>query len=99
MKTLVVGKMAQLVNELSVPPTCEKRVPQAVRAPFRHMSTRSGHLRQLAQKCGVRAAAAKDAVTRASFEAERKQLLILAEQAEKLERRPVAGRPRGMTKR
>jgi uncharacterized protein YukE len=63
------------------------------------MRARSEHLRQLADKCAVKAAAAQDRWTRASFKAERKQLLILAQQAEKLERQQVAGRPRGMTKR
>jgi hypothetical protein len=63
------------------------------------MRARSEHLRQLAVQCAVKAAAAQDYWTRASFEAERKQLLILAQQAEKLERQQLAGRPMGMTKR
>ena len=66
---------------------------------LRQLADSSEHLRQLADKCAVKAAAAQDHRTRASFEAERKQLLILAQQAEKLERQQVAGRPRGMTKR
>ena len=37
---------------------------------------------QLARQCALKATAAKDSATRASFEAERKQLLRLAEQAE-----------------
>jgi hypothetical protein len=50
------------------------------------MRTRSEHLRQLADSCAIKAAGAKDSKERASFEAERKQLLALAEQAEKGER-------------
>src|ERR1700732_4562659 len=50
------------------------------------MSTRSEHLRQLASRCALKAAAAKDSAARASLEAERKQLLILAEQAARGER-------------
>ena len=81
-----------------MPPTVKAARCKAVRAAF-GMRARSEHLRQLADKCAVKAAAAQDRWTRASFKAERKQLLILAQQAEKLERQQVAGRPRGMTKR
>jgi hypothetical protein len=84
----------------SVPPTVKavaaKQSARLLAAAF-GMRARSEHLRQLADKCAVKAAAAQDHMTRASFEAERKQLLILAQQAEKLERQQVAGRP--MTKR
>jgi hypothetical protein len=50
------------------------------------MSARPEYLRQLARKCAIKAAATKDSAARASFEAERKQLLRLAEQAERGER-------------
>jgi hypothetical protein len=73
--------------------------PPPVKVGFFAMRARSEHLRQLADKCAVKAAAAQDHWTRASFEAERKQLLILAQQAEKLERQQLVGRPMGMTKR
>ena len=39
------------------------------------MSARPEYLRQLAGKCAIKAAATKDSAARASFEAERKQLL------------------------
>ena len=45
------------------------------------MRARSEHLRERADKCAVKATAAQGHWTRASFEAERKQLLILAQQA------------------
>jgi hypothetical protein len=47
------------------------------------MSARPEYLRQLARKCAIKAAATKNSAARASFEAERKQLLRLAEQAER----------------
>jgi hypothetical protein len=50
------------------------------------MSARPEYLRQLARKCAIKAAATKNSAARASFEAERKQLLRLAEQAERGER-------------
>ena len=50
------------------------------------MRVRSEHLRQLAHKCAMKVAAANNPVTKARFEQERKQLLSLAEQAEKAER-------------
>jgi hypothetical protein len=53
--------------------------------PDNSMRARSEHLRQQAHKCAVKAAAAKDPTTKASFEAV-KQLLILAKEAEKVER-------------
>ena len=40
------------------------------------MSARPEYLRQLARKCAIKAAATKNSAARASFEAERKQLLI-----------------------
>jgi hypothetical protein len=51
-----------------------------------YMRARSEHLRQLAHKCAMKVAAANNPVTKARFEQERKQLLSLAEQAEKAER-------------
>ena len=51
-----------------------------------YMRARSEHLRQLAHKCAMKAAAANNPVTKARLEQERKQLLTLAEQAEKAER-------------
>ena len=89
--------LVRTVSGLAVLPSAprESGLCNTVRAAF-GMRARSEHLRELADKCAVKATAAQDHWTRASFEAERKQLLILAQQAEKLERQWVAGRPRGM---
>jgi hypothetical protein len=50
------------------------------------MRARSEHLRQLAHQYAIKAAAAKNPVTKARLDQERNQLLTLAEQAEKTER-------------
>jgi hypothetical protein len=60
------------------------------------MSARPEYLRQLAGKCAIKAAATKDSAARASFEAERKQLLRLAEQAERDERNRTASPMTGL---
>jgi pyruvate/oxaloacetate carboxyltransferase len=51
---------------------------------------RAEHLRELARKCATRAASAKDALTKASFEQEGKHYLRLAEQAEKRGEKPAS---------
>jgi hypothetical protein len=62
------------------------------------MTTRAEHLRQLARKCALKAAGAKDAM-KASLRQEQKQLLMLAEQAEKDEQNRIELPPRGLTKK
>ena len=63
------------------------------------MTTRAEHLRQLARKCALKAAGAKDLAMKASLRQEQKQLLILAEQAEKDEQNRMELPPRGLTKK
>jgi hypothetical protein len=64
-----------------------------------YMSARSEHLRELAHKYAIKAAAAKNPMTKTSSEQERKQLLALAEEAERAERNRMALPLRGLTKR
>jgi hypothetical protein len=63
------------------------------------MTTRAEHLRQLARKCALKAAGAKDLAMKASLRQEQKQLLMLAEQAEKDEQNRMELPPRGLTKK
>ena len=63
------------------------------------MTTRAEHLRELARKCALKAAGAKDLAMKASLMQEEKQLLMLAEQAEKEEQNRVELPPRGLTKK
>ena len=63
------------------------------------MTTRAEHLRQLARKCALKAAGAKDLAMKASLRQEHKQLLMLAEQAEKDEQNRMELPPRGLTKK
>ena len=63
------------------------------------MTTRAEHLRELARKCALKAAEAKDLAMKASLMQEQKQLLMLAEQAEKEEQNRVELPPRGLTKK
>ena len=63
------------------------------------MTTRAEHLRQLARKCALKAAGTNDLAMKASLRQEQKQLLMLAEQAEKDEQNRMELPPRGLTKK
>jgi hypothetical protein len=63
------------------------------------MTTRAELLRQQARKCALKAAGAKDLAMKASLRQEQKQLLMLAEQAEKDEQNRMEPPPRGLTKK
>jgi hypothetical protein len=63
------------------------------------MTTRAEHLRELARPCVLKAAGAKDLAMKASSSQEQKQLLMLAEQAEKEEQNRMELPPRGLTKK
>ena len=63
------------------------------------MTTRAEHLRQQARKVALNAAGAKDLAMKASLREEQKQLLMLAEQAEKDEQNRMGLPPRGLTKK
>ena len=62
------------------------------------MTTRAEHLRQQARKVALKAAGAKELAMKASLREEQKQLLMLAEQAEKEQNR-MGLPPRGLTKK
>jgi hypothetical protein len=59
------------------------------------MTTRAEHLRQLARKCALKAAGAKDLAMKPTLRQEQKQLLMLAEQAEKEEQNRMELPPEG----
>jgi hypothetical protein len=63
------------------------------------MTTRAEHLRQQARKVALKAAGAKELAMKASLREEQKQLLMLAEQAEKDEQNRMGLPPRGLTKK
>ena len=63
------------------------------------MTTRAEHLRQQARKVALKAAGAKELAMKASLREEQKQLLMLAEQAEKEEQNRMELLPRGLTKK
>jgi hypothetical protein len=79
---------------LSPPPRC--LTASSVRPV---MTTRAEHLRELARPCVLKAAGAKDLAMKASSSQEQKQLLMLAEQAEKEEQNRMELPPRGLTKK
>jgi hypothetical protein len=63
------------------------------------MTTRAEHLRQQARKCALKAAGAEDLAMKASLREQQRQLLMLAEQAEKEEQNRMGLPPRGLTKK
>ena len=63
------------------------------------MTTRAEHLRQLARKCALKAAGTNDLAMKGSLRQEQKELLMLAEQAEKDEQNRMELPPRGLTKK
>ena len=84
----------QLAGVLS--PPLDAR-PRASVCPV--MTTRAEHLRQQARKVALKAAGAKELAMKGSLREEQKQLLMLAEQAEKDEQNRMGLPPRGLTKK